>query len=44
MAGRGNVWRQPVNLYFFFQFVAGVWALLAASTFWDNYRDVSDKG
>jgi len=43
MAGRpGSVWRQPVNLWFMLQFITGVWALLAASTFWDSYRNVGD--
>ena len=42
--GPGNVFRQPLSVYSLAQFTAGIWALFAASTFWDGYRNWQDTG
>ncbi|KAG1673650.1 hypothetical protein FOA52_013314 [Chlamydomonas sp. UWO 241] len=34
-----TVWRQPLNIYYFYQFAAGVWILLAIGTFADDFRN-----
>ncbi|KAG1654774.1 hypothetical protein FOA52_008348 [Chlamydomonas sp. UWO 241] len=42
--GHTHAWRTPLHVYYSIQFVAGVWLLLAASSFWAYYRNWQDTG